>query len=160
MTERRVFTKTLNGLAKVGNHEVRVTTGNGHGSTNTKIRRYTTTQTNVGTAITYADSAANGATFTINEPGIYSISVSDTRAAADADMGISLNSAELTTSITTITAANRLMMVRTPAGTGAGEASIFAYLVAGDIVRAHTDGNLDSTDAATSIFSIRKVASV
>ena len=41
-------------------NEVRLEVGNGSGSTNTKIRRFTTAVTNTGTAMTYADSATLG----------------------------------------------------------------------------------------------------
>jgi hypothetical protein len=48
-----------------GTDIVTVHTGNGHGSTNNKIRRFTTTMTNTGSAITYADSALACMTFII-----------------------------------------------------------------------------------------------
>lgn len=87
--------------ADVGNHCVWVHTGNGFGSTNTKHRRYTTTKTNVGTAITYADSATNGATFTINESGDYQMILCDrnTTASRDVYFGIAVNSSAGTTNI-------------------------------------------------------------
>jgi hypothetical protein len=140
----------------VGDHEVVVTTGNGHGSTNNKIRRYTTTQSSVGSAITYADSAANGASFTINEDGLYSIYMVDNSVTTTATFGVSLNSAQLTTSIISITAANRVLYtwgtVQVPQST-----SSVLKLVAGDVIRPHTDGLPDDTLAATGVFRIRKV---
>ena len=86
---------------EVGNNCVWVHTGNGFGSTNTKHRRYTTAKTNTGTAITYADSAANGATFTINEAGDYAITMCDRNATASRDVyfGIAVNSSSGTTNI-------------------------------------------------------------
>lgn len=85
----------------VGNHCVWAHSANGFGATNTKHRRYTTVKTNVGTAITYADSAANGATFTINEAGDYTITVCDRNATASRDVyfGVAVNSAAGTTNI-------------------------------------------------------------
>lgn len=86
---------------EVGDHCVWLHTGNGFGSTNTKHRRYTTAKTNTGTAITYADSAANGATFTFNEPGDYSITMCDRNSTASRDVyfGIAVNSVAGTTNI-------------------------------------------------------------
>lgn len=86
---------------EVGNHCVWLHSANGFGGTNTKHRRYTTAKTNVGTAITYADSAANGATLTINEPGDYKITVCDRNATASRDVyfGVAVNSADGTTNI-------------------------------------------------------------
>ncbi len=144
----------------VGNHEVVVHTGNGHGSTNTKVRRFTTTLTNVGTAITYADSAANGASFTINEAGLYAIFYSDRRTDAGCYVGASVNSAELTTVIATIAVANRIMVTRASESTvdnDTGAVSRVIRLAVNDVVRPHTDGSLDDTTPRDT-FAIIKVA--
>lgn len=136
------------------NSEVTVHTGNGHGSTNTKIRRFTTALTNTGTAITYADSAANGASFTINEPGLYEVYYQDLLGASQA-VGISLNSTELTTSILTIAIADKKAL--TWSNNGAYQpATRILRLAATDVIRAHTDGNVsDTTDKV--FFSIKKI---
>jgi len=147
-------------LAKsVGNHEVVVHTGNGHGSTNTMIRRFTTTLTSVGTAITYADSAANGASFTVNETGLYEIFYKDYGTAAGVNAGISVNSAQLTTAVQSITIATLLGFSRTMAVGGEAPTSLtrVVRLTAADVIRPHTDSNPNSSTAATSYFSIRKV---
>lgn len=141
----------------VGNHEVTVHTGNGYGSTNTMIRRFSTVLTNVGTAVTYADSATNGASFTINETGLYSLYYSDNTAGAGISWGISVNSAQLTTSILTINIADRLAGV---ASTQASELSALTRtvrLVAGDVVRPHTNGAASPGTTNQTYFSIRKV---
>ena len=67
-----------------GTQKVDVTTGNGHGSTNDKIRRYSTVTTDTGSSITYADSATLGGTVTINNDGIYYIMMRDQRVASAA----------------------------------------------------------------------------
>ena len=139
----------------VGNHHVIVNTGNGHGSTNNKIRRFTTTQGSAGTAISYADSATLGSSFTINEPGIYEVMYADTRNASIPLFGISRNSAQLTTSIGDVTADSRLGVTHPPAGRFA-TLSVATRLAAGDVVRPHTDGTTDSTEIYVS-FTIRKV---
>jgi hypothetical protein len=146
----------------VGDHEVVVTTGNGYGSTNTTIRRFTTTLSSVGTAITYADSAANGASFTINETGIYAIRYSEqVSTGADRYLGASVNSSQLTSIIQNITAANRLFAVKAP---NDGTNLIFTdgivvKLTATDVVRPHCTLNL-ADGSVLSVFSIRKIGLV
>lgn len=139
-------------LSGVGNHSITVHTGNGHGSTNTKVRRFTTTQTSVGTAITYSDSATLGASFTINEPGLYAISFID--AVGSQTAAISLN-ASGTTDAYSLAASN--VLARTVGTTGA-RVTLFSLerLVAGDVVRPHTDGSAVTNDFMNR-FSVRKV---
>lgn len=72
---------------------VKVTTANGFGSTRTGVRRFTTVLSQVGSDITYADSAANGSSFTINTDGIYAITYVDSSTGA-ADYGVSINTAD------------------------------------------------------------------
>ena len=154
------FTRTGDAidLVTVGDHAVVVHTGNGHGSTNTKILRYTTAMTNVGTAITYADSATLGATFTINETGIYEIYTQGTALGSSQTIGISLNSAALTTGVNSIPVATRLGAVAN--GSTAASATLgvsrVARLVAGDVIRSHTDGAAVGANDLT-FFSIRKI---
>ncbi len=135
-----------------------VTTGNGHGSTNTRIRRFTTVQSTVGTDITYADSAANGGTFTINASGMYAIAYADsTTSNTDSQYGVSKNSAQLTTSIASITAADRLMMTSANRAAMQLLGTVVVQLTAGDVIRAHTDAAPNSTTASTTYFSIRRI---
>jgi hypothetical protein len=131
------------GLVKLPLSMIRVDTGNGHGATNTKIRRFTNSTT-TGTAITYTDSAANGATFTVNEAGVYAIAYTDRHSSA-AYFGISLNSASLTTSIASISTAERLVSATAPSD--AANCSATVKLAAGDVIRPHTDGSLTSVTA-------------
>lgn len=138
-------------------HSVTVTTGNGHGSTNNKIRRFTTTQSSTGTAITYADSAANGASFTINQAGMYEIFYCDDFSGGASTHGISVNSAQLTTTITSITAANRLGYALSTAGGNPAPVTRVVRLAAGDVIRPHTDGTPDTTSVLTNVFSIRRI---
>lgn len=143
-------------IGPVGIHRVAVTVGNGHGSTNTKIRRYTTTKTSTGTAITYADSAANGASFTINEPGLYEMSMTDIQSASAVNFGVSVNSAQLTTNIQSITDTDRVFAASTPNGSYMTITRTWR-LSAGDVVRPHTAGTADGATALESNFSIIKV---
>jgi hypothetical protein len=117
---------------------VRLNTSNGFGSTNTVIRRFTTTVTNQGSDITYADSATLGNTFTINTTGVYAISYTDASASAGSTpFGISLNSTQLTTTISDITAADRLAYVDTVSANGSATISWTGYLTSGSVIRAH-----------------------
>lgn len=136
--------------------QVRVQSGNGYGSTNNKIRRFTNTLTSTGSDITYADSAANGGSFTINATGIYAIYYTDLFSAAS-NMGVSLNSAELTTGVHTITASARIAFATTSAADRASAVAVTLKLTAGDVIRAHTQGDTESTSPARAEFRIVRV---
>jgi hypothetical protein len=134
---------------------VRLNTANGYGSTNTVIKRYTNTVTNQGTDITYADSATLGASFTINTDGVYAITVTAS-AASTILAGISINSAQLTTSILSITTGNRLAANAGSAG-NASTCSWVGFLSATNVIRPHTDGSATS-GAGVEQFTIVRVA--
>jgi len=150
------------GLVKKPDGEVKVTQGNGHGSTATRIRRFTNTQINTGDSITYADSSTNGGSFTINEDGIYAMSYTDYDASNIAQMGISKNASSLTDAIASISQDEKLAYAESSedsAGSGhATNLSVTARLSAGDVVRCHDNNLLDSTDPNTSWFHIVQVA--
>jgi len=143
--------------AIVGDHSIIVHTANGYGSTNTKIRRYTTTQTSVGTAITYADSSTLGASFTINAAGFYTMTALDAGSAANSAHGISLNTTTPTTNIQIIAVGERLGYVYTALGGGANTTVITVYLSSEDIIRPHNDGTTGNIGARYCAFYIRKV---
>lgn len=139
-------------------HEVYVDTGNGHGSTATKIRRFTNTRVSTGTDITYADSATNGGTFTINTAGVYAIHYSDYKSTAGTFIAISIDVSSTTTNAASLTYANgRRHGVNTAGASLAGVTSWAGILAAGAVIRAHTDGSPDSTDAFCSL-SIARVS--
>lgn len=137
--------------------EVRLSRGNGHGSTNNKIRRFTTTVLNQGTAITYADSSTDGASFTINHPGKYSMFYVDFKAAGDGTHGFSRNSNQLTTAVYSITNSHRIVYCETPSGSTRACASATLELAAGDVIRPHTDGNPDVNTDENTMFGISLV---
>ena len=130
-------------------------TSNGYGSTNTAIKRYTNAILNQGSDITYADSATLGATFTINTNGVYSMMIMANNA-GNSGCGVSLNSNQLTTSITGITAANRVGY-NVSVNAANGFFSTTLYLSAGAVIRAHCDGAASSTPANEQ-FQITRVA--
>lgn len=115
--------------------------GNDVGSLSTRIRRFTTVDTWEGTSIMYADSATLGGTFTITKAGWYAMNYLEAFNASVATYaGISLNSAQLTTSITGITFATRLAAFTVSAGAAVisrKSGCAFRYLNVGDVIRAH-----------------------
>lgn len=144
----------------VGQQMVRLNTANGYGSTNTKIRRFTNTVTNTGSDITYADSATNGASFTINTSGVYAISYSDYFTTGGGRTGISVDSSQLTTNITAITASNVVAVgAYTTAANESSTVSATLYLSSGSVIRAHTNGEATGSGyAGITQFIIVRVA--
>jgi len=133
----------------------------GYGSVNTCIRRFLNTVENIGSAITYTDSATLGGSFTINERGVYSITRMDQNfTAAGNNIGISLNSTQLTTSITSITNADRLGLVGINALSDPAIVTITIGLDSGDVIRAHdsVSGSADAQANANCYFTICKVS--
>lgn len=138
----------------IGNQEAYVVTHNGYGATNTKIPRFTTSQSMQGTDITYADSAANGASFTINTTGIYSC-VYQAGHGTGGMIGWSVDSTELTTAIISITDADRLGACHLQAQHG--ECVVMAYLTAGQVLRPHTDGTALDASSKYGWARVRRV---
>lgn len=136
--------------------QLRMNTPGGFGSTNTKIRIYTVTERKAGTAITYATSPTNGDTFTINEDGLYAMSVNDSRAAGNSKFGISVNSNQLTTDIDTITSTHRANLCTQSAGLNS-TCTIVKYLVSGDVVRSHGVAANDEA-TVTGFLDIQKIS--
>lgn len=67
--------------------------GNGLGSTATTVRRFSNVVNNVGSSITYTDSPTAGATFLVNETGLYSIKYQDeTNTTSPTSLGITQGS--------------------------------------------------------------------
>ena len=116
-------------------------TPNNFGSTNTKIIRWTSAITNVGPAMTYADSATGGTSITINEDGIYSISFA-LPYSTTGRIGISRNSNQLTTDIQSITTSH--ILVASDSGTNGVTigGSWTGFLAAGDVIRNHAQGGI------------------
>lgn len=115
--------------------------GNGRGSTNTAVRRFTNNREFSGTAMTYADSSTNGMSVTINEPGLFAFTYGDYRTGGTADMTIKLNN---TTGTLTYAAGMRAYATTVGANQG-GFCQITLPLVAGDIIRAGCSTNMDGT---------------
>jgi hypothetical protein len=136
--------------------EVTVDTGAGHGSTNNKIRRFVNPRKEQGTDIDYLDDEELGTTFTINASGVYAISYTDTWSAANnMSMGISINTSAPTTNILSVTYAQGKRAVTENVQTVPANVNWTGNLSAGDIVRAHTDGNPNATDSNAMITITR-----
>jgi len=115
---------------------VRLNTGNGQGSTNTAIHRFTTTVTNQGSDITYADSATLGGSFTINTSGIYSVSFSGA-GSVGTYQGVTLNATQLSTAISSLTNVSEVLTIGYSSGANnTVSTSWTGYLPATSIVRA------------------------
>lgn len=125
---------------------------NGRGSSNTNVMRFTTTVDNVGSDITYADSATDGASFTINTTGLYFVAVSVTSASA-VDLGITKNSTGDPGGLNYGSAL--LAFTDGVAGTPSSCAGV-AYLVATDIVRVNVNTVTFGTNGFTG-FRIIKI---
>ena len=136
-----------------GDHEVFLQTADGYGSTNTTIKKWTTAQRNVGTAIIYLTSAADGASFTCFEPCQVSIHYTEQYNTV-VTFGISRNSNQLTTTYVNITAAHRTQGTTTSASGVASQCSVTLNLNIGDVLRCHTEGTA-ANGANTAVDSVR-----
>lgn len=138
----------------VGLNRIKLAGGNGQGSVATKVRRYTTVLAQIGTAMTYTDSAADGMSITINEPGMYSISRVDGN--YNSYMGLSVNSYQLGTNINSIAPLHFLLA--NYAEVDARSLSFTDYFLAGDVIRAHDGYAFTGTTDAK--FDIIKVGTI
>lgn len=128
-----------------------VHSGNGYGSTNTKFRRFTTILENVGPSITYADSAANGASFTINSAGIYAIRYQDK---AQDTHAITRNAnGAVNPGLTNV---SEILAVSSTTGSGIKLVNAVAKLDVSDVLNAHSGAVSTETDASV-LFSIRRL---
>lgn len=122
--------------------ELRLDTGNGHGSVATKVRLFTNS-VNVGTAFILIQSASVGSQIIINEAGVYAMSYSDQSNGISSSFGISLN-ASSTTGITSLSAANRLIVTRCSTDIR-NSCSTIKRLAKNDVILPHTEGDINST---------------
>lgn len=130
--------------------------GNGHGSTNTKIRKWTNLVRNAGAAAVPTQSATLGDSFDIVLAGRYCLYHSDIAGAGNERCGISLNTSAPTTDIDTIAAAERLSY-STDTGAVVMDTGITVNLKRGDKVRAHDNGANTGTGTTTS-FKIERIS--
>lgn len=152
------WTATSSGQVAAPRSEVYVVGGNGFGSTNTRIRRMSTTLVNTGSDITYSSTAAAGDSYLINSQGIYAITYQDGSNAIANTFGVSVNSNQLTTAVELITDSNRAAVIAVPTAAYLA-VSVTLNLNAGDVVRPHTDqGQQSTTTNYRTMFRITKVS--
>lgn len=140
--------------------EVCVDTGNGFGSTNTFIRRFSNTRKNIGSSITYADSATLGGSFTINQTGIYSVMYMDYNTTTNVALAVTVNPSSFTGGGNGLTYAQGRRAYNISIGANlSGECCWTGNLSSGDVVYAQP--NLTTNMAADGfvIFSIVQVNS-
>lgn len=127
--------------------EIFVTEGNGQGSTNTVIRRFSNVLIERGSSISYTDSATDGALFKINQDGCYSMNYQDGVTSGSINSGISLNSSQLTTAIGSITSADCIGLMGLSSTVLTQSISATLWLNAGDEIRVHGEvsGNYYTT---------------
>lgn len=127
---------------------------NGYGSTNDKIPTFTNVRVNVDTAgaVTIDNSATLGCSVTINVAGYYTFNFG-MNFSANSWFGLSLNSNQLTTSIVSIDAEDRLAQAF--ASDRQAHVSARLYCAANDVIRPHTDGtNADTAERV--VFSVTR----
>lgn len=135
--------------------------GNGFGSTNTSVRRFSNSRYSTGSCGTWADSAANGGAFTVSSggAGIYSIEWHDTVTVPPGIVGIFVNGTNGAGNARTSTYAQGL---RALSATGSASQSAVVnwtgWLNVGDVVWFQSSsGGLDTTTTAQSMFTIAQV---
>lgn len=133
--------------------------GNGHGSTNTKIRRYSTVVSTDDplSLLTVTQSATNGDSVTLVKAGIYEAAVVDGATGSVASIGISKNSNQLTTNITGINISHFISTADSASGAQASTARTFIGFP-GDVIRSHDSGAADLTTNVLSNFSVTLLA--
>ena len=154
-TRIKAYFDTLYATAKP-QCEWRADTHAGYGSTNTRIPYMTNVRVNVDTAgaITVSNSSTNGLSITINIADYYTVSYQFSPTSASY-IGISLNSAQLTTGVDSITAANRLGLTYIP-GTHTGRVTARVYCAVNDVIRPHSYAAIGADTAAFAQFSINR----
>jgi hypothetical protein len=155
-TSTKTIPLTQSGLIQNVDTTIRLDTANGYGSTATKVRRFTSIRTSIGSDVLYADSAVNGSSFTAVTAGVYEVSYSENMASG-AWLGLSLNASSLSTNIESLSSSERLASTRT--ATSGGTCAWQGYLNAGDIIRPMTDGTAAGNNALVH-FSISKQSSL
>ncbi len=153
-TETKTIPLTSSVLVTQPDSAVRLFGGNGFGSTNTQVRRFTNLTDNLGSDVTYNDSPTLGASFTINSSGLYDISYTEHQGGGNADFTIQKNSTSLGVT------SNTLAYGFVGSSVGAETASAQVYLNKGDVIYALVSVPANVTSVSTvARFSISKVGS-
>lgn len=128
------------------------------GSTDTKIIKLLSVESSTGSAITRTSTAANGDVYTVNEAGVYSVSLSANMGAANRTVGVTLNTSGLTTDIYALPMTEVLVQTVTDGVDQTSPGSWAGYLNEGDQLRIHSDsGAAPVSDPNRFQFTISKV---
>lgn len=129
----------------------------GFGSTDTKIPYFTNVNINSDTAgaMTVVNNSTNGCKITINTAGRYTVGFWMYLSQANY-IGISVNSNQLTTNITSITAAHRRALDTSAGADYMAFVSFTGWLAVNDVIRPHTAG-AGSNSSALNGFSICRI---
>ncbi len=136
-----------------------VSGGSGHGSTNTKVRKYTSVKESFGpdAPIYNADTqATNGTELTIVSDGIYIVAANDLLATG-ATLAITINDKTLSTNPGSMSYTNGLRTWSQSAGSGPIYITWTGFLKAGDIIRIKDNGGNDNTGTDVN-FAITKIS--
>ena len=160
-------TDVFAGISTTNFDMVRLDGGNGFGSTNTLIRRYTNVRQNTGKGIlNYADSSTLGSSFTALKKCRVFVTVTD-QGTSQTVFGISKNSTQLTTNIASITASDRMTLNSIDPTTASIDYNSLAWsgdLEAGDVIRVHVGvaGSISSASAlaGVSVLAIAETEAV
>lgn len=129
----------------------------GAGSTGTAIRRFTGTQINTGSDLTYVSDAVNGDYIEVQTDGIYWVTVL-LRYSTAGDMGVSVNATagEQATTLSGIST-SRILVFGSNVGGQHTCSSDIRLLAAGDRLRAHCSTTSAATAGTFSYFSVAKL---
>lgn len=144
------------GRASESENKIYLSGGNGMGAVATGTRRFTNIQERIGAAVTYSDDANAGAAFTVNEDGVYAISLTDGSSTLQLEVLISQNSDDTTASLA-ISAGKILASLVIP-NSRWSNVSWTGYLPVGTIIRPQGEAGLNRTADGEVIFTISKVA--
>lgn len=154
----QIATKRSSDVVPPAQSSIKLDTGNGYGSgPGTNVRRFVNIVYNVGTDITYADTAGDGGTFTINTDGNYSVSYSDFGASSEI-FGVTVNSSGLGTAILSLPALEIVMTTTTQTNASfPSNMSATVWFSAGDVVRCQSQtASLTGNDNRTQ-FILTKI---
>lgn len=128
-------------------------TGNGAGSSNTSVRRFTNQTGGPAAALTYADSATLGGSVTINIASLYHVAYYDRAGAIGQDFGVTVNS---TAAPNALGPAACLGIFDSTAIGGWGCVSTMAYLNVNDVLRCTYSGGTLNTNSDT-VWRVTKI---
>jgi len=133
-----------------------VSTSPGYGSTNTRILQLSTTNTAVGSDITFASTSANGASFTLGANGMYAATFTFETSDTTREYCISKNQSTLTGNPNTLSAAEALVVGSTVIDRR-NSITVTFYGTNGDVIRPNADGGTIKTGANDCRFRIIKI---